>query len=311
MMAYKVFDAHADTLLTLTEKDALENFGGMVNGEMLRTFPGYIQVFAAFASEKYKNPLARAVEIADIFYRETEKCGMVQILGGEALDRTIEEGGVGAILSMEDGRGLCGSLSALRMLYRLGFRLITLTWNGENELGQGAVGSEGKGLTPFGKEVVSEMNRLGMMVDVSHLSEKGFWDTIEISKKPIIASHSNAKAICDHPRNLSDEQIRALIKNGGGIGINFYTVFLNGTEKADITDVIRHIEHMLSLGGEDALGLGSDFDGIGTAPEGLGTARGMHLLFDALARLGYKEELIEKIAYKNFVRIFKSVFRGE
>ncbi|MBQ7036897.1 MAG: dipeptidase [Clostridia bacterium] len=310
-MTFKVFDAHCDTLTNLSKNERLENFGGMVSGEMLRAYPAYVQVFAAYLNAEYENPLARAMEIADVFYRETAKCGMVPILNGETLSKTIEEGGVGAILSMEDGRGLCGSLSVLRMLYRLGFRLITLTWNGENELGQGAVGSEGKGLTPFGKEVVSEMNRLGMMVDVSHLSERGFWDTMEITKKPTIASHSNAKAICDHPRNLSDEQIRALIKNGGGIGINFYTVFLNGTEKAEISDVIRHIEHILSLGGADALGLGSDFDGIGTAPEGLGTARGMQLLFDALARLGYKEELIEKIAYKNFVRIFKSAFSAE
>ncbi len=307
-MAYTVFDAHADTLTKLSEKESLENFGGMINAKMLRTFPGYVQVFAAYIDEKYKNPLARAMEIADIFHRETAKCGIVPIFDGGTLSRTIEEGGVGAILSMEDGRGLCGSLSVLRMLYRLGFRLITLTWNGENELGQGAVGSEGKGLTPFGKEAVSEMNRLGMAVDVSHLSEGGFWDTLEISKKPIIASHSNAKAVFHHPRNLSDEQIHALIHSGGGIGINFYTVFLNGTNKADINDVIRHIEHILSLGGEDALGIGSDFDGIPSAPDGLGTARGIHTLFDTLSRLGYTEELIEKIAFKNFARIFKSVF---
>ena len=310
-MHYKIFDAHCDTLTKLSEKDALQNFDGMINGGMLREYGGYIQVFAAYINKKYENPLSRAMEIADIFHRETAACGMVPVFDGETLSRTMEEGKVGAILSMEDGRGLCGSLSVLRMLYRLGFRLLTLTWNGENELGQGAVGSEGGGLTPFGKEVVRELNRLGMAADVSHLSEQGFWDTLEISRKPIIASHSNAKAICDHPRNLTDVQIRALIKTGGGIGINFYTVFLNGKEKADMTDVIRHMEHILSLGGEDALGIGSDFDGIPTAPEGLGTAREMQTLFEALSRLGYRDALIEKIAYKNFARIFESVFRGE
>ncbi len=305
-MAYKIFDAHCDTLYELLEKgETLESSTGMIRGDMLESYAGYVQVFAAWINTEKGNPLMQAVELADVFHAETKRNGLVPILEGETLSRVLQNGEIGAILALEDGRALCGSIRYLRMLYKLGFRLITLTWNGENELGQGAVGSAGKGLTSFGKAVVSEMNRLGMVVDVSHLSEKGFWDVLETTKKPIVASHSNAKAICKHPRNLTDDQIRALIHFDGCMGINFFTEFLTGTEEAVIPDVIRHIEHILSLGGENNLGLGTDFDGITTAPKGLENAGKLSALFDTLSRLGYSDELLKKIAYKNFAEVFK------
>ncbi len=304
---YKFFDAHCDTLYELLKHgETLANSGGMVTKKMLFSYGAFVQVFAAWMNTEKGNPLVQALELADVLHAETKRNGLIPIYDGETLSRVFENGQVGAILALEDGRALCGSLHVLRMLYRLGFRLITLTWNGENELGQGAIGSERKGLTAFGKAVVSEMNRLGMVVDVSHLSEKGFWDVLERAEKPIVASHSNAKAVCDHPRNLTDAQIRALIQNGGVIGINFFTEFLTGTGKAGIMDVVRHMEHILSLGGENHLGLGTDFDGITTAPKGLENTGKLHTLFDTLSRIGYSDALLEKIAYKNFVNVFKS-----
>ena len=183
----------------------------------------------------------------------------------------------------------------------------TVTWNGENELGYGAVDSTGGGLTEFGKEVVKRMNTLGMAVDVSHLSERGFWDVAEISKKPFIASHSNAKAICDHARNLTDDQIRALIKAGGVAGINFCASFLNDSKKANVKDIVKHIEHMLSCGAEDNIGLGTDFDGISLAPDDVNNAGAVYMIFDELKKLGYSDELIEKISHKNFERVFGEI----
>lgn len=307
---YKIFDAHCDTLTELLEKnETLSENSGMVRLDMLKGYSGFVQVFAAWIDAEKGNPLLNAIELADKFYEETENNGICVIKDAKTLEETVAKGGIGAILAIEDGIALCGSLRVLNMLYRLGFRLITLTWNGENELGCGAVASSGDGLTDFGKKAVLKMNELGMVVDCSHLSERGFWDLAEISKKPFLASHSNAKRICDHPRNLTDEQIITLIKTGGVMGINLYPEFLNGTQNACVKDVIRHIEHVLSLGGENSLGIGTDFDGIPTTPEGIENTAKLHVLFDEMRKIGYSEDLIEKITYKNFTKVFSECLK--
>ena len=304
-MDYKIFDAHCDTLSELLQKgESLKENTGMVNTEMLKKYNGFVQVFAAWIDEKKENPLKQALELNDKFYEETNANKITVIKDKKTLDDVIGKNQTGAILAIEDGRAICGSLRVLNVLHTLGFRLITLTWNGENELGHGAIGSNGGGLTDFGKDVVRKMNELGMVVDISHLSEKGFWDVIEISKKPIIASHSNAKAVCGHPRNLTDEQIKALIKTGGAMGINIYPEFLNNTNEAEVKDVICHIEHILSLGGEDILGIGTDFDGVPCVPKNLENTGSLYNLFEEMKKIGYTEELIEKITYKNMVRVF-------
>ncbi len=304
-MNYKIFDAHCDTLNELLTKDeTLEKNTGMISTKMMKGYNGYIQVFAAWINRKIPNPLLQAIERADKFYEETKRSGITAIKDKKTLKDVVESSRLGAILAIEDGAALCGSIRVLNMLYSLGFRLITLTWNGMNELGSGAVGGNGGGLSEFGREVIKKMNELGMVIDVSHISEKAFWDTLELSQKPVIASHSNAKAVCDHKRNLSDEQIKALINSGGAMGINLYTDFLNDTKNSKIKDVLNHIEHVLSLGGENALGIGTDFDGISAAAEGLENAEKLYKLFDEMKKIGYSDELIEKITYKNFTRIF-------
>lgn len=304
-MDYKVFDAHCDTLTELLKKgESLENNSGMIKSSMLKGYRGYVQLFAAWINQNDGNPLAQALRVADKFHNEIPQNGFTVIEDAKTLESVINNDGNGAMLTLEDGIALCGDIGILNMLYKLGFRAITLTWNGSNELGEGALGSDGGGLTDFGKSVVRSMNELGMVVDVSHLSEKGFWDVAKISEKPFIASHSNAKSVCDHPRNLADDQLREIIKRNGAVGINLYNVFLNGTKDADMTDVIKHIEHILSLGGEEVLGIGTDYDGIDAPPKGLENASKLYKLFDELARLGYSDDIIEKITYKNFVRVF-------
>lgn len=307
MMRYKILDAHADTMGKILEKgERFADNTGEVRPDRMRQYEGYVQVFAAWVDAAKPNPTAQGMEIADVFYRETKKNGITVIRDGKSLADTLENGRLGAILALEDGAALAGSLGVLRMLYALGFRIITLCWNGENELGDGAVNSRGRGLKTFGKKAVKEMEGLGMVVDVSHLSEKGFWDVAEITEHPFIASHSNAKAICDHPRNLSDEQIREIAKCGGTVGVNLYPAFLTPRGEADVTDVIRHIEHILAVGGENAVGIGTDFDGISSLTRGLEHPGLLGNLLDTLRGLGYGDTLLKKLAYGNFARVFSA-----
>ncbi len=306
----KIFDAHCDTLSVLVNNNAsITNSCGMIRSDMLDSYEGYIQTFAAWLSPDCSNPLRQALILADKFFAEAQAGGFTVIEDRLSLQRVVSQCDKGAILSIENGNALCGSCEVLNMLYRVGFRAITLTWNGSNELGFGAVDSVAGGLTDFGKSVVKRMNELGMVIDVSHLSEKGFWDVEKLSTKPFMASHSNAAALCNHPRNLNDAQIKAVIEKRGVIGINLYPLFLTGTDKADISDVIRHIEHILSLGGEDSLGIGTDFDGISCTPSGLEDVSCLYKIFDEMAKLGYGDSLIQKISYQNFVRLFSQCLK--
>ncbi len=299
----RIFDAHCDTMCRLLEKgQSLENASGMVSAPMMREYKSYIQVFAAWVDGE--NPLMQAIMLRDKFMTETKNSSLRIIDSKDALEDIRNNSGYGAILSLENGSALHRNIEMVDVLYRLGFRLITLTWNGSNELGFGAVDSLGGGLTPFGKEVVKRMNSLGMIIDVSHLSEKGFWDVAECSVMPFVASHSNAKAICNHPRNLTDEQIKEIISRRGVIGINLYDSFLSDDGSSDINKVIEHIEHIMSLGGENSIGIGTDFDGISKSAKGLENVSCLKKLSDELSAHGYSEEQIDKIMYSNFERLF-------
>lgn len=221
-----IFDAHIDTLSYLLDRgETLENSSGHVQLDHLKGCSG-AQFFAAFVEPKYYHGLAlhRTLEMIDLFWQMLEDYSDYLAFAGSARDvkRIQKEGRLACLLAIEGGEALEGKLSSLRIFHRLGVRLITLTWNYRNDLASGQLeGEAGGGLSRFGRAVVEEMNRLGMLVDVSHLNEPGFWDVLSCSKDPVIASHSNAQALCPHPRNLSDEQIRALADRGGVIGVNF------------------------------------------------------------------------------------------
>lgn len=212
-----------------------------------------------------------------------------------------------ALLSVEGGECLNGELSILRQLYRLGVRSMLLTWNHRNLLADGVEEECGGGLTEFGRLVVAEMNRLGMIIDVSHLCEASFYEVISLSSKPVIASHSNAGAICPHVRNLNDSQLKTIAANGGVVGINFYPRFLNNTDKANLDDVVKHIEHVCSVTGENHIGIGADFDGIDCTPDGLEGTQCIPALFERLEQLNYGTGLLEKIAGLNFMRVIKQI----
>jgi membrane dipeptidase len=310
-----IVDTHCDTagVLVNTKSNLYSN---NLHVDLKRQLEAgrFVQFFAAFIDHgKYRgNEMRRAIQIIDRIYCEAEEYpDYIQICNSYSdISKALNNGKVAAVISIEGGEALEGELSALRMFYRMGVRSICLTWNYRNEIADGVgAGSSGGGLTPFGVEVIAEMNRLGMLIDVSHLSEKGFWDVIASSKAPIIASHSNSRAVCDHPRNLTDQQIEALKNNGGVMGLNLYPAFLNNTGNASIDDILRHIEKITEISGEDHIGLGADFDGIDTTPVDLRGVHELHGLFERLLSLNYTESFVEKLAGGNYMRLFERILK--
>lgn len=223
-----------------------------------------------------------ALQMIDSIYMEVSESPdkLSLIFTSEDILEIKKTGKHGLMLCMEGAEPLGTDLSLLRNFYKLGVRIICLTWHQRNAVADGAGETGNGGLSNFGKMLVQEMNRIGMVIDVSHMSEGGFWDVLSHSQKPVLASHSNARALCDHPRNLTDEQIKALSKKGGVIGINFLGQFVKD-KSPNIHDVLDHIDHIANLVGIDHLGLGPDW--IDYAP---------HLIMECLDPSGYLSKRI-------------------
>ena len=226
------------------------------------------------------------------------------------IENNRAHGKISAILTLEDGRAVRGEIERLRRFYERDVRVITLTWNGENCFGSPNSTEArvmGRGLTDFGLQAVEYMNELGMLVDVSHLSDGGFWDVARISRKPFAATHSNCRALAPHPRNLTDEMIRALANRGGVAGLNFFPPFLSpdpDEEHSRVEDMCRHVLHLLNTGGEDCVALGSDFDGIYGKLE-IASPEDVPALFAALEKAGLTPRQLEKFAYGNVMRVLR------
>lgn len=225
------------------------------------------------------------------------------------IEQNMKAGLCSAVLTIEDARAVDGDMEKLRWFYRAGVRAMSLTWNGQNCFGHPNAPDHMKmrlGLTDFGKDAISEMNNLGILVDVSHLSDGGFWDVAELSVKPFVATHSNCRALCDHPRNLADEMIQALASKGGVSGVNFAPQFLtpDGKHESRVEDICRHVLHFIDVGGEDSVGLGTDFDGIDGQFE-IGQPTEMEKLFDALRHKGLSERQLEKFSNGNVLRVMR------
>ncbi len=218
------------------------------------------------------------------------------------------EGTVGGLLAVEGLSSIGGSVEVLEALHRLGVRSAMLTWNERNDLADGALEqTSGGGLSSAGRRIVQAMQRLHMVLDVSHLGEKGFWDLLEASEGPFIASHSNAFGVREHPRNLRDEQLKALAARGGVAGMNFYTQFVVDEGPATLEDLIRHMRHIADLIGPQHIGLGSDFDGISAWPEGLGGVQDYGNLRSALTQAGFSDAESEGILGGNMRRVLRAV----
>lgn len=303
-------DAHCDTLTEIfLKKEELIKNSGHVSIEKLLKFDTPVQFFAIWLNKQLVDkPFSNTLKIIDFFYEQIYKYNNVvnSAFSYEDIIANKESRRISCILSLEGGEALEGNISNLEVFYELGVRSISITWNDKNNLGDGVRVLNGSGLTDFGKYVIRKMNKFGMIVDVSHLNEKGFWDVYDISHKPFIASHSNAKTICDNNRNLNDEQIKAIAEKNGVIGINLYKDFIKENGSATVENVIFHIDHIINLVGEDYVGFGCDFDGIDKSVEGIDTVSDMFKIYDLL-NLSYGKKVAEKIMSENFLRVIKDV----
>jgi membrane dipeptidase len=307
----QIIDLHCDTILHLIEQPHLNLYCNdlSVDIEKLKMGHSLAQFFALYIDlGKQQNPLQYCLQMVDTFYREIELNNQHIALAQNYQEMCLNQqsGKISAFLTIEEGGALQGSLENLRNFYRLGVRLLTLTWNYPNEIGYPNCEEkyEMQGLTDFGKQVVGEMNRLGMIIDVSHLSDQGFHDVAALSEKPFVASHSNARTIRDHKRNLTDHMIRLLAHKGGIMGINFSGNFLAGSAWSKVDDMIHHIQHIVRVGGIDVVALGTDFDGIEYCLE-ISTIGEIDKLVRALSHSGFSTGDIEKICYRNAMRIIK------
>jgi membrane dipeptidase len=277
--------------------------------------------FAAYVAAEYTNGNRSAHRAIDMI--DTVRHDIVERYPNDfQFARTADEiesahkhGKIAALIGIEGGHAIEDSLRLLRDYYRLGVRYMTLTHTNNNNWA-GSSGSSDKpleqperGLTVFGKQVIGEMNRLGMMVDVSHVSDKTFWDALNSSSAPVFASHSSCRALCDVRRNMTDEMIAAMAKKGGVIQINFYCSFLTKDKTATLSDVVAHIDHAVKVGGVDHVGIGSDFDGIPCAPVGLEDVSKFPNLTRALLEKGYSAGDIRKIYGGNLLRVMRAVER--
>lgn len=308
-----VVDAHCDFLTAREQENRRlgeRSRAGHVDLPRLKQGGVNVQFFAAFISPADRpRALARALALIDRFYVELAENAqeIMPVKSFSDIQNALAGGKIAALLTIEGGEALSGSIEILRTFYRLGVRCLTLTWNHRNEIGDGVFEERTKGgLTRFGVEVVEEMNRLNMLVDVSHLAEAGFWDVLAVSKKPVIASHSNCRKLGDHPRNLTDEQIKALAGTGGIVGLCFYPAFVHPSEPA-LDKLLDHVDHIAGIAGTDYIGLGSDFDGFPGALCGLEDVSRLPALTEGLLRRGYREEEIRKILGGNFLRLLKEL----
>ena len=334
----KIIDMHCDTIAeiwysqknvaagkaavckNLRENDLQLDLMKMKKGDYL------LQNFAMFVNlERKENPFESVMQLVDVFYTEMEKNkDLIGVVKNYAdIETNMQAGKMSAMLTVEEG-GVCkGEIPFLRDLYRLGVRMMTLTWNHENSLAYpNNVPGDGETVFPYepdmsrglkekGHAFIEEMERLGIIIDVSHLSDAGFYDVYEHTGKPFVASHSNARALCGHCRNLTDDMIRKLAERGGVTGLNYCCSFLmepdeNGHVQSRVAKMAEHAKYLEKVGGIDCIGLGSDFDGIGGDLE-MKDASMLPLLVDALQKAGFHESEVDKILYKNVLRVYKEV----
>lgn len=294
----QIFDAHCDTATELiNQKQKLDKNSLHIDMEKLEQYDSFTQVFAVFIAPEYRhNAMGRVEEVLENFHMESGNNNITLCRNYNEWENAKTK--VKAFLSLEGGEPI-ESLSDVKKLYDMGIRMIAPTWNHRNKLACGVEENEDTGLTDFGASVIQEMGRLGIILDVSHLSDMSFYQALALSKGPVCASHSCSRTVVNHKRNLTDEQFTMIKKTGGVVGINLYPPFLG----EDISWVKRHIDHFLSLGGEDNIGLGCDFDGVDRLPDGVGDVRDIRSVIKSLP---YSDEIKEKIAYKNFMRVINA-----
>ena len=309
-MSIPYFDAHCDTI---TRGEPLRRNGCHLDLERLCAYSPCAQVFAIWIAPSQKPRLGRKYAAAPREYdkylaallREFQENSDIISHCRNAADakKAADEGKIAAFVSIEGADMLKCSIDRLRIAHFLGARMLHLTWNDDNALAGAAMGEDKYGLTMLGKRFVKVAQKLGMLLDMSHISDDAFSDVMALAKRPVVAGHSNSRALCPHPRNITDEQFAALVKTGGGAGINLCRDFLG--LGMDIDAVLAHMEHFLALGGEKAVFLGGDLDGISQPPDGIDGVQDMGRVYEAMLRRNWSEELVRDIFYNNFMDILE------
>lgn len=301
------FDAHCDTIFRCDETgESLGRNSGQVDLSRAAAFSRYGQLFALYYDARLAPPqgmLPVCRRLYDRFCHEmAENRERITVCRtGVEAEEAARQGKAAAVLSMEGGDLLACDPGRIPMAGEWGVRFLNLTWNRANALCGSHCEEPERGLTPQGRDFVRAMEANGILADVSHLSETGFWDLLDMAQKPLVASHSNARAICDHSRNLTDDQFRAIRDSGGVVGLNLYTPFVGGN--GDVEALTAHVEHFLDLGGEKTVCLGGDLDGCDNESCGLRGIEDIHKLYEALEARHYSHQLLEDIFWGNLARI--------
>ena len=312
-----VFDGHCDTLLEIL--NGKRKFGerstkGHIDLPRLQDGGVTAQVFAVYLEDQFlpAGAIKQTLRVLDVLYRELDSHPEEMLLATRAADieRAKEEDKVAAVIGLEGAEALEGDLGVLRVLYRLGVRLLTVTWSRRNQAADGGYEMRtGGGLTEFGVKLVEECNNLGIILDISHLSPAGARDVLELSKRPVVASHSNSRALCSHWRGLDDLQLQALARNGGLSGVTFVPAFVaNERKEASLQKLLDHVDHIAQVAGIDHVGLGSDFDGFAPpGPRGLEDVTKMPSITEGLLKRGYADDDVRKVLGGNWMRVFREV----
>lgn len=310
---------HCDTIWKLMD---LDKRGDFMENECSISIPGMkkagtmAQLFACFTfvedmAGNYDECYRHVREMIDYMEQQTALFpeDIAQAYSYDDIKKNDAQGKISAILTVEEGGVLNGDMDRLEELYRRGIRLMTPLWNYENCIGYPNSRDTSvmeRGLKPFGIETVKRMGELGMIVDVSHASDGTFYDILQYAKSPVVASHSNCRALCDHPRNLTDDMIRKLAETGGAAGLNFYGVFLGTKDASLIEEMTAHVLHMIDCGGEDFPMIGTDFDGFdGISKLEIPKVEYMERLWDGLKKKGVSELQLDKLWSGNALRIFQ------
>lgn len=313
-MNFPVFDLHCDTALALLGDDlmggnSLRKNALHIDLERAGKLPGYAQCFACFTTPAFREwyqvspVIAFEREMGAILSQMEANADLIkQAYCAEDVRKNYSNGLMSGFLTIEGPAGFDFDPQLLEDLYAVGFRISTLGWNEQNAL----TGSQvtGGGLTDLGREYVKEAQRVGMIVDVSHISDEGFWDIMNIAEKPVIASHSNSRAVCDVPRNLTDDMFRAICRSGGVAGINQYTQFLGAAP--DLNTACDHILHFLELDPEgDHIALGGDLDGCDVLADGFDGVQSYPALARCLLERGVGEKIVRKIYWDNALEVME------
>ena len=309
---------HSDTITTLYDRiqkgssETLRKNSIQIDFEKLQKAGYLLQNFAVFLDKEIWNAglYKEAMQRIDFFKKQiSESEDLIrQVTSFEEILQNEKEDRISALLTLEGGEILEGNVDNLLKFHEKGVRMITLTWNYDNELGHCHFDTEGKGLTKRGFEVVERMEELNMIPDVSHGSDALFFDVCRVAKKPFVASHSNTRSVYNRTRNMSDEMIRVLAQHGGVMGMNFFAGFTSAKAREDgmcyLEDILKHMKHVVNVGGIECLGLGSDFDGIPTEVEWENAGR-MEFVLDGMKKAGFSSAECDKICRENVLRLYK------